>query len=58
MCIRESSYSLASLQSYKNKVMHSLSAQTSKLMEFVVLSAIDELESGHHKLNPFYSLGT
>ena len=40
------------------KVMNSLSAQTSKQMEFVVLSAIDELESGHHKLNPFYSLGT
>ena len=36
------------------KVMHSLNAQ----MEFVVLSAIDELESGHHKPNPFYRLGT
>ena len=40
------------------KVMHSLSAQTYKQMEFVVLSDIDELESGHHRLNPFYSLGT
>ena len=40
------------------KVMYSLSAQTSKQMEFVVLSAIDELESWHHKLNQFYILST
>ena len=40
------------------KVMYSLSAQTSKQMEFVALSGIEEFESGHHKLNPFYSLGT
>ena len=38
--------------------MYSLSAQTSKQMEFVELSGIDEFKIGHHKLNPFYSLGT
>ena len=39
-------------------VMYSLSAQTSEQMEFVVLSGIEDFESGHHKLYTFFSLST